>query len=87
MPKGIIYIATASKEDFIELRIRNTDSFIPEEELGQLFDAFYTRNKKGGTGLGLAIAKKIVIAHRGEIWCKSSKEIGVEFGFTLPSVI
>jgi signal transduction histidine kinase len=68
---------------FVEFAIGNSGSFIPREEVENVFEPFYT-TRKGGTGLGLAIAKKIVNEHGGRIWCSSSKDEGTEFYFTLP---
>ena len=86
--KGTIWIYTYSKPsangNFVEFVLGNNGPHIPSSDLGQLFDAFFTKNKKGGTGLGLAIAKKVVISHHGEIWCESRPDLGVEFHFTLP---
>lgn len=73
--------------NFVELCIGNSDSHISCDEQSRIFEAFYTKGKRGGTGLGLAIAQKIVASHGGTIWCKSSPEVGVEFFFTLPSAI
>jgi signal transduction histidine kinase len=75
---------------YVEFSILNTGSFIAEEDLKSLFDAFFTKNKKGGTGLGLAIAKKVVTAHGGKISCRSQKDSihpqgFVEFIFTIPA--
>ncbi len=70
---------------YIEIGIRNTGSYINDDDRKQLFDAFFTKGKKGGTGLGLAIARKIVKAHNGKIYCRSSREMGTEFIFTLPA--
>jgi signal transduction histidine kinase/FixJ family two-component response regulator len=70
---------------FIEFVIGNNGPFIPFEDQKDLFEAFFTKNKKGGTGLGLAIAKKVVAAHGGKIWCESNESLGVEFHFTLPA--
>lgn len=67
-----------------EFCIGNSDSHIPDDVLPHVFDAFFTRGKRGGTGLGLAIAEKIVSEHGGRIRCQSSQERGVEFFFTLP---
>ena len=94
--KGKGYIKFATRDlieggkDFVEFSILNTGSFIPEQDLSQLFEAFFTKNKKGGTGLGLAIAKKVVQAHGGRIFCRSKKDEAypqgfVEFIFTIPA--
>lgn len=85
--EGDLWIKTS--EDLAKnvntLCIGNSGSFIPKQELSQLFDAFYTKNKSYGTGLGLAIAQKIIMEHEGQIWCESSEEKQiVEFYFTLP---
>jgi signal transduction histidine kinase/CheY-like chemotaxis protein/F0F1-type ATP synthase assembly protein I len=92
--KGTIWFKTREfrelENSFVEFTVGNSDSFIPEDSLAQLFDAFFTSGKKGGTGLGLAIAQKIVLAHGGTIWCRSEKNASypngvVEFIFTLPA--
>jgi signal transduction histidine kinase/ActR/RegA family two-component response regulator len=87
---GEIWFKTRDTADFVEFCLGNAGSLIPEENLPRLFDAFFTSGKKGGTGLGLAIAQKIVTAHGGTIWCKSSRTAKhpdgvVEFFFTLPA--
>jgi signal transduction histidine kinase len=72
--------------------IGNDHSYIPQEELQNLFKAFYTKGKKHGMGLGLAIAEKVIQSHGGSLWCVSEKnetipEGKVEFCFTLPLAI
>jgi signal transduction histidine kinase/CheY-like chemotaxis protein/HPt (histidine-containing phosphotransfer) domain-containing protein len=69
---------------FVEMIIGNTGSYVESDDIQKLFDAFFTKGKKGGTGLGLAIAKKIVTAHGGQIGCRVLNKKGVEFWFTLP---
>ena len=82
---GKLWIVSREYDNgFCEMRIGNSGSFIPPEDIPQLFDSFFTKGKAGGTGLGLAICKKIVEAHEGRIWCESSAQIGTEFIFTLP---
>ena len=73
----------------VQFCIGNGDSFIPHENMPNLFEAFFTSGKKSGTGLGLAIAQKVIVTHGGRIWCESSKSPQypagkVEFFFTLP---
>lgn len=86
--KGRIWIRTREVvEDagrFVEFCLGNSGTFIAQDDVPKLFNAFFTKGKASGTGLGLAIAKKIVNAHGGRIWCRSSREVGVEFLFTLP---
>lgn len=88
--KGNLWVCTREAEGCVEFTLGNAGSFIPEESMPMLFDAFFTSGKRGGTGLGLAIAKKIVEAHGGTIKCVSQKNAAhpagmVEFVFTLPA--
>ena len=91
--RGNIWIQTKEilieKISFVEFGIGNDNSYIPKEELQNIFKEFFTRNKKSGTGLGLAIAEKMIKAHGGNIWCISKKNEKyptgkVEFRFTIP---
>ncbi len=82
--KGELWLHSKEKGDKVEICLGNSNTFIPDDDRKQLFEAFFTKGKKGGTGLGLAIAKKVIEAHGGKIWCESSKEKGTEFFFTLP---
>ena len=72
---------------FMEICIGNSNSFISQEDIEQLFEPFFTKKKDHGTGLGLSIAQKIVFLHGGKIECRSSLEKGVEFIFTLPAIV
>jgi len=51
----------------------------------QLFVPFYT-TKENGIGLGLAGARRIIEAHRGEIWIESGENRGTSVGIVLPGV-
>lgn len=72
-----------------ELKVHNTGSVIPEEDLPHVFTRFYRADKartssKGSYGLGLAIGKEIAQAHGGEISVVSTEERGTTFTVTLP---
>jgi PAS domain S-box-containing protein len=53
------------------------------ERIFGMFQRLHPRDEYPGTGIGLAVCKRIVQAHRGEIWLGDS-EIGSVFVFTLP---
>lgn len=84
--RGQIWVhSRLTEDDFIQITIGNSGSYIASEQKDKIFDAFYTKGKRHGTGLGLAIAKRIIEGHGGEIWCTSDKKKGTEFFFTVPS--
>jgi DNA-binding response OmpR family regulator len=83
--RGEIWFTSSENNKVVEVRVGNSGPIIPEEDLPKLFEAFYSKGKKGGTGLGLAIAKKVIVAHGGDIRCQYTADRKfVEFVFTLP---
>ena len=70
---------------FVEVTIGNANTYIDQENIERIFEAFYTSGKKDGTGLGLAIAQKVVVEHGGKIFARSKKDLGTEFTFSLPA--
>jgi signal transduction histidine kinase len=84
--------------DWIVMRVSDSGSGIPPDDLPHIFDRFYrgepsrTRDR-GGSGLGLSIAKVLVEALGGQIWIESPASIilddqsgpGTAASFSLPS--
>ena len=87
-PEGRVWIDTCdiseNGKSFVEVTIGNANTFIDQDHIERVFEAFYTSGKKGGTGLGLAIAQKVIVEHGGKIAANSSKDRGTEFTFSLP---
>jgi two-component system, sensor histidine kinase and response regulator len=63
--------------------VKNTGSYIPQDQLTQIFKIFRKADltHKDGTGIGLSICKKIIDRHGGRIKAQSSDE-GVHIQFT-----
>jgi signal transduction histidine kinase len=72
----------------VEVRVADTGSGIPPQDLARVFERFYqvdkSRQRSGGLGLGLAIVKQIVEAHYGTIKAESVLGAGSRFIVTLP---
>lgn len=70
--------------DSIIVRIKDTGSGIPEENLGKVFDPFFSTKGPRGTGLGLSVSYGIVEGHGGTIEVYSKVGEGTTFTITLP---
>ena len=69
----------------VEIVVTDTGGGISEENLGKLFNPFFTTKPLGkGTGLGLSIVYGIIKMHRGQISVKSQVGKGTTFTMTLP---
>ncbi len=65
------------------VQVSDTGEGIPEENLGRIFDYYFTTKEKG-MGLGLPLAHKIVRDHGGTIEVDSVAGKGTTFRVTLP---
>lgn len=83
--KGIITIRTWAEEDELRVAISDTGNGIPPEQIGKIFEPFYTTKEVGkGTGLGLAITYDIVKRHQGRIEVASEPGQGSTFTVCIP---
>ena len=64
--QGEIDVSISSDSKFVIIRIKDSGSGIPDENLDKIFEPMFT-TKKTGTGLGLVICKSIVEQHGGTI--------------------
>ena len=81
----IINIRTSRVENFAQLSVSDRGSGIPEENLKEVFEPFFT-SKAEGMGMGLSIARTIIEAHRGQISAKNRDHGGATFRIRLPLV-
>ena len=84
--KGTVTIRTRHAGDWVEIRIRDTGTGIPEKIQARVFDRFFTTKEAGkGTGQGLAIARHVVVKkHHGTIAFETAEGQGTTFIIRLP---
>jgi signal transduction histidine kinase len=84
---GKVTLSAAASGNKVTMLIADTGLGIPPEHLPHVFDRFFRipgHSRQSGTGLGLAIVREIVIAHGGNIACRSKPGEGTVFTLTLP---
>ena len=67
----------------VHVRIRDSGSGIPIEQVPRIFEPLYT-TKPGGTGLGLYIVREILVAHGGRVAVESVEGQGTAFFLIFP---
>lgn len=79
-------VSRSSRQNSVEIRIRDNGCGMSEETLAQLFNPFFTTKPVGkGTGLGSSISYQIIVEkHRGNLQCQSIRDRGTEFVIEIP---
>jgi signal transduction histidine kinase len=80
---------TMDNEPWLQLRVSDSGTGIPEQDLPHVFEAFWqgddsNAGKRHGIGLGLTIAKRVVESHGGTIAIQPSSSGGTEVVLSLP---
>lgn len=84
---GQVEVETVLETGAAVLRVRDTGSGIPGDELPRIFDRLFrgdTSRAERGLGLGLSLVKAIVEAHGGSVEVSSEVGRGSTFSVTLP---
>ncbi|MBI5774942.1 MAG: PAS domain S-box protein [Verrucomicrobia bacterium] len=81
---GSLTLRTGESADGVWVSVADTGGGIPQEQINQIFQPFYTTKAKG-TGLGLMIVQRIVRDHGGRIELDSHVGKGTTFRVHLPS--
>lgn len=73
--------------EYATVEISDTGDGIPQEDLGSIFEPFYTKKimGKSGTGLGLAIVWGTVKDHKGYVDVQSTVDKGTRFSLYFPT--
>lgn len=75
---GVLTITTKVEDGCCVIEIEDNGKGIPEEDLGRIFDPFFSGKAKG-TGLGLSTTHNIIRTHNGSIEVTSSIGTGAKF--------
>ena len=80
---------THDEDPWLQLRVSDTGSGIPEQDLPHVCDAFWrgddsNAGKRHGIGLGLTIAKRVMENHGGSIVIKGGENGGTEVVMSIP---
>ena len=68
----------------LEIMVEDNGPGIPEENLNEIFEPFFSTKPTSGTGLGLGIVKRLVQLYGGKIEVESKAGEGTRFSMTLP---
>jgi signal transduction histidine kinase len=87
--EGEIEVSLTWCDGHAELRVRDTGTGIPEDELPRIFERFHrVENARGrsfeGTGIGLALVHDLVKLHGGSVRITSAEGKGTTFIVTIP---
>ena len=87
MPDGgtLRLICRPASRRRVEVTIEDTGIGIPPENLGRIFDLYFTTKEKG-SGIGLSMVFRIVQLHDGEVEVQSTPGRGTRFRLLFPQV-
>ena len=82
---GKVVVNCQEKDLYADIQVRDTGYGIAEDEIGKIFEPYFTTKQgKNGTGLGLYITKKVIDDHNGSIDAASTLGVGTTFTLRLP---
>jgi two-component system OmpR family sensor kinase/two-component system sensor histidine kinase BaeS len=82
---GAITVTVGAANGGVSVAVADAGDGIAAADVPHIFDRFYKGQASRGSGLGLTIAKRLVVAHGGEITATSRLGQGTTVAFTLPS--
>ncbi len=90
---GVIVLTISRQDESVVLRISDSGSGIPEHQIEEIFNPFFSTkgvwgtDNNSGTGLGLAICRNIAEEHDGKLSVESTLGKGTTFVLKLPLAI
>lgn len=78
------YIESKGDKSFVQIIVEDSGCGIPEENLSNIFEPFFSSKGQKGTGLGLSVIWGIIDIHNGTITVDSEVGKGTKFKIRLP---
>jgi len=84
--RGEITVRSAVNDggETVQVSVMDTGCGIPEDQLGEIFEPFFSSKGEEGHGLGLAAVRTIVEQHEGQVEVESRAGKGSTFRIVLP---
>jgi len=84
---GTLTVSTLNSDDNeVRVELSDTGVGIPEENIGKIFDTFFTtKSSVKGVGLGLSVCYGFIKDHGGDILVESTPGSGTKFTVVLPA--
>ena len=83
-PRHLTISTGFAEPDGLLVEVRDTGPGLAQEQLQDIFKAFYT-TKADGIGMGLSICRSIIDAHGGRLWAEAGRPRGAVFRLALPA--
>lgn len=89
---GSILVNIYSRDDRVDIKVRDTGIGIPHDKLVMVFERFRQvdsslQREYEGSGIGLSLVKALVEAHKGKVSVESEYGHGTEVTIELPAVV
>ena len=84
--KGIVFMKVKGRGKRAQLVIGDNGPGIAPENMGRIFEPFFSAEKVGGTGLGLAISQRLIRSNGGSLSVSSAPDQGAVFTLEFPLV-
>lgn len=81
---GALDVRVDARDGSLSISVTDDGAGMDSETLANIFEPFYSADKKGGTGLGMVIVKSIVDAHEGRVEIDSEPGNGTSVKIFVP---
>ena len=82
-PRELVIRTGTDEGDGVRLSVQDAGVGFDPQDVGRLFEAFYT-TKGGGMGIGLSVSRSIIESHHGRLWAAPNDGPGATFSFSIP---